>query len=63
MLDVIIDEQGRVESATIRESAHPQYDLELLKAARTWTYTPARRGDRPIKYRKTIIVRLNAQSQ
>ncbi|HXH06515.1 MAG TPA: hypothetical protein VNI83_07980 [Vicinamibacterales bacterium] len=61
VLDLIIDEQGRVESATIRQSIHPQYDLDLLKAARTWTYTPARRGNQPIKYRKTLVVRLNEQ--
>jgi TonB family protein len=60
-IDFIIDEQGRVESVSLRKSVHPLYDQQLLDAAKTWTYTPARRGDQPIKFQKTLVVRLNAR--
>ena len=44
LLELIIDEQGRVMSMTIRMSVHPIYDPLLLSAARDWRYRPAIRG-------------------
>lgn len=58
-LDLLINEQGQVESASLRRPVHPLYDDELLRVARTWTYKPAMRGGKPIKFQKTLIVRLN----
>jgi hypothetical protein len=57
-LDLVIDEQGHVESVSLRDSIHPLYDAELLRVAKTWIYQPARRGSLPIKFQKTLIVRL-----
>ncbi len=41
ILEIVIDEQGRVINATIRVSLHPIYDAQILVAARDWKYSPA----------------------
>jgi protein TonB len=56
LLEVIIDEQGRVVNATIRSPIHPVYDSLLLVAARDWKYKPATLNGQPIKFRKVIQV-------
>jgi TonB family protein len=56
MLDVTIDEQGRVVSATLRLSLHPIYDAQLLAATREWRYSPAMLNGRPVKFRKLIQI-------
>ncbi|HEX5475081.1 MAG TPA: TonB family protein [Vicinamibacterales bacterium] len=59
VLDVVIDEQGRVTSITVRESMHPVYDAMLVNAARDWRYRPATMNGTPVKYRKLIQVNLS----
>jgi TonB family protein len=56
LLDVIIDEQGRVTNITIRLSIHPMYDPQLLAAARDWRYKPATVDGTPVKFRKMIQI-------
>ena len=56
VLEVIIDEQGRVANATIRSPLHPVYDTQLLVAAREWKYKPAMVNGQPVKFRKIIQV-------
>jgi len=56
ILDVVIDEQGRVISATLRLALHPIYDAQLLAAAQQWRYTPATLNGRPVKFRKIIQI-------
>ena len=56
LLEVIIDEQGRVTNATIRSPIHPVYDSQLLVAARDWKYKPAVVNGQPVKFRKVIQV-------
>jgi len=56
LLDVIIDEQGRVINMTIRLSIHPMYDPQLLAAARDWRYKPATVDGTPVKFRKMIQI-------
>jgi protein TonB len=58
VLEVVIDEQGRVERLAIREPVHPAYDPALLTAASFWQFTPATRDGVPVKYRKMIKVSL-----
>ena len=57
-LEVIVDEDGAVESRTMSEPAFPSYDRELLDAAEGWKYKPAIKDGRPVKYRKLITVTL-----
>ncbi|HXW07014.1 MAG TPA: energy transducer TonB [Vicinamibacterales bacterium] len=56
VLEIVIDELGRVTQANIRLSIHPMYDTQLLAAARDWRYQPARLNNRPVKFRKVIQI-------
>jgi len=56
MLELTIDEQGRVIQAKLRMSLHPIYDSQLLAAARDWRYQPAMFQGRPVKFRKIIQI-------
>lgn len=56
LLEVIVDEQGRVVSMAMRSSIHPAYDNQLLAAARDWKYQPATFNGQPVKFRKLIQI-------
>jgi TonB family protein len=56
VVEVIIDERGRVESAMILASVHPIYDAMLLSASDDWRYQPATVKGQPVKFRKRIQV-------
>ena len=56
LLEVVIDEQGRVVSATVRMPIQPAFDQALLVAARDWSYQPATLNGQPVKFRKMIQV-------
>ncbi len=56
LLDVTIDEQGRVIQVRLRMSIHPIFDSQLLSAAREWRYQPATLNGRPVKFRKMIQI-------
>jgi hypothetical protein len=56
MIELTIDEQGRVILAKIRMSLHPLYDSLLLASARDWKYQPATHNGRPVKFRKVIQI-------
>ena len=56
ILDVTIDEQGRVIAAAIRVGLHPIYDSQILLAAKEWRYQPATMNGRPVKFRKIIQI-------
>lgn len=61
LLELVIDEQGRVAAMAMRTSLHPMYDALLLTAARDWRYRPATMNGKPVKYRKLIQVSLARQ--
>jgi len=52
LLEVVINEQGRVESAILRTSVETSYDRDLLAATKSWTFKPATRDGVAVKYRK-----------
>lgn len=56
LVEVIIDEAGRVESATIRRSISAAFDAELLAATEKWRFQPATRNGQPVKYRRSYEV-------
>jgi hypothetical protein len=56
VVEVVVDETGFVESASLRQPVNPQYDAIVLAAARTWLYKPAMLDGVPVKYRKMIQV-------
>jgi TonB family protein len=57
-VEVVIDEQGRVTSVTVRQAMHPFYDQLVMNAAREWRYKPATFSGVPVKYRKSIGIAL-----
>ena len=59
VLEVVIDINGTVESATMLEGVEALYNRLLLAAAKNWMYQPARLDGAPVKYRKRIQVTLN----
>lgn len=56
ILEIIIDEQGRVTYITMRVSVHAQYDSLLMSAAKDWKYEPATFAGVPVKFRKLIRI-------
>jgi TonB family protein len=63
VLEIVIDQKGRVTSAAVRESVHPIYDSLVLTAARDWKYQPATFDGQPVKYRKLIQINVTRQEQ
>jgi hypothetical protein len=61
VIEVVIDELGRVAFAAIRASVQPMFDAELLSAARDWKYAPATLGGKPVKYRKMIQINISRE--
>ncbi len=58
IIEVTIDERGRVETALIRESVDPVFDGMVLTAAKAWQYQPARLQGTPVRYLKRIAIAL-----
>lgn len=56
LLELLIDEQGRVASITLRTPIHSLYDPLLMAAARDWRYKPATVDGSPVKFLKLIQV-------
>jgi TonB family protein len=61
MVDLIIDEKGRLLSIVLRSSLHPVYDKMLVDAARNWKYKPATLNGVPVQFRKLIAVSLSGR--
>src|SRR5688572_19993068 len=62
VLELIIDQSGDVESAVMKTSVTPRYDISLLNAAKGWKYQPATLNGTPVKFRKTINISVKAAS-
>jgi Gram-negative bacterial TonB protein C-terminal len=60
VLELTIDETGRVEEAKFLSTIHPVYDAMVTSAAKGWKYQPAMADGKPIKYRKTIRIAVQA---
>jgi TonB family protein len=57
VLEVVIDQEGRIESARMVQAVNRAYDQLLLAAAMTWSYSPAQLAGERVKVRKTIKLR------
>ncbi len=62
LLELVIDEQGRVVAVMVRMSVHPMYDTQLVAAARDWKYLPATVGGQPVKFRKMVQITVNKRA-
>jgi Gram-negative bacterial TonB protein C-terminal len=60
VLELMIDEQGRVGEAKFLSPIHPVYDGMVTSAAKGWKYQPATADGKAIKYRKTIRIAVQA---
>jgi TonB family protein len=58
VLVVLIDATGRVTGSTIKESAHPRYDMLVSQAARNWRYAPATRNGVPIPSEQVVTIQV-----
>lgn len=55
-VDIVIDQNGSVESAAMQTPVLSGYDAIVLQAARNWKYQPARVNGQPVKFRKSIRI-------
>ena len=55
-IEVVVNENGEVESAAIRQPVTPQYDKLAVAAARNWRYQPATVNGVAVKYRKLVQI-------
>ena len=62
VLEIVIDESGDVETATMRMPISPMYDRLVLSAAKNWRYRPATFNGTPVKFRKNIQISLKPTS-
>ena len=58
---VVIDETGRVATATIERSIHPEYDRLLLAATQRWRYKPATQNGVQVPSDKVVEIRLRTK--
>jgi TonB family protein len=56
VLDIVIDENGGVLEAILRQSMNPIFDNLLVDAARRWKYRPAIKDGVPVRFTKTLTV-------
>ena len=57
-IELLISADGKVLSAAITDSVHPQYDQQLKQAALAWTFKPATKGGKPVRYRYAMDIQL-----
>jgi TonB family protein len=56
IIEVTINEKGRVDNVVMREPVNAVFDGLVVTAAKSWQYKPATRGGEPVKYVKRIAV-------
>lgn len=56
VVELIVRENGGVESAVIRQSGGKYYDQLVVQAAKNWLYRPATKGGQPVRYRLMVRV-------
>jgi len=58
LMEIVIDEQGRVTHIELRGRMHPVFDSQLIAAAKDWRYRPATFNGRAVKYRKLVQINI-----
>ena len=56
MIDIVIDETGRVIDTSVRQSMNAAFDGMLVRESRRWKYRPAMVNGAPVRYVKTLIL-------
>jgi len=60
-VEVVISEAGKVVEARMTRSIHPTYDMEVLRAAKSWTYKPATRDGVPTQMKKLVNIHIDTR--
>ena len=63
VIEVVIDENGMVESAVMRVPISPNYDALAIAATKLWRYKPAVANGAPVKFRKAVQITVRAQGR
>jgi TonB family protein len=58
VVELLVNEHGAVESASMVSALDPTYDRAVLAAAKNWTYQPAKADGKPVKYQKRVQITL-----
>jgi TonB family protein len=58
VVQLIVNEHGTVDSATMLSNLDPTYDRAVVSAAKTWTYEPAKVDGKPVKYQNRVQITL-----
>jgi TonB family protein len=56
IVDIVIDESGRVIDAVMRQSLNSSFDTMVVRTARRWKYQPAMKDGVAVRYLKTLIL-------
>lgn len=56
MIDIVIDETGRVIDTSVRQSMNAAFDGMIVRESRKWKYRPAMVDGAPVRYVKTLIL-------
>jgi TonB family protein len=56
LFEILIDETGRVRSASVRRSVTAQYDALVLRESAKWRFKPALRNGQPVSFRKLVEI-------
>jgi hypothetical protein len=58
-LEIVVDERGKVLSSRMVKGLRPDYDPVLLKTVPSWTFKPATKDGKPVRYRYLMDLELN----
>ena len=61
IVEVVVDESGAVETATMRSPVNPVYDRLVLAAAKSWRYKAATLDGKPVRFRKMVQIDLKSR--
>jgi TonB family protein len=56
LFEILIDESGRVRSASVRRSVSDQYDALVVRESAKWRFKPALRHGQPVPFRKFVEI-------
>jgi TonB family protein len=62
MLNIVINENGMVESAAMTNSITSAYDALAIASTKTWRYKPATLNGVPVKFRKVVQIAIHPTS-
>ena len=56
LFEILVDESGRVQSASVRRSVSAQYDALVLNESGKWRFKPATLSGQPVPFRKLVEI-------